>query len=190
MNRIIMIAALASLSACATAQGNKPWTLKECIDYAMANNISLKKKTLSKQTAHENTLQSKAQLLPSVSASTTQGMGFRPWPNESTGMVSNGTVQRSVDKLSYNGTYGVNANWTVWNGNKNRNTLKLNRMAEEQAVADSAITAKTIEEQITQLYVQILYTSEALTVNRQSYETSIANENRGKEMVSVGKVEG
>ena len=188
MNRIIMIAALASLSACATAQGNKPWTLKECIDYAMANNISLKKKTLSKQTAHENTLLSKAQLLPSVSASTTQGMGFRPWPNESTGMVSNGTVQRSVDKLSYNGTYGVNANWTVWNGNKNRNTLKLNRMAEEQAVADSAVTAKTIEEQITQLYVQILYTSEALTVNRQSYETSIVNENRGKEMVSVGKM--
>lgn len=114
-----MTTALASLSIVSSlAQSTKQWTLEECIDYAMANNISLKKKALDKQTAHENTLQAKAQLLPSVNASTTQGVGFRPWPNESMGMVSNGTVQRSVDKLSYNGTYGVNANWTVWNGNK------------------------------------------------------------------------
>lgn len=184
-----MTTALASLSIVSSlAQSTKQWTLEECIDYALANNISLKKKALDKQTAHENTLQAKAQLLPSVNASTTQGVGFRPWPNESMGMVSNGTVQRSVDKLSYNGTYGVNANWTVWNGNKNTNTLKLSKVAEEQAAADSAITAKTIEEQITQLYVQILYTNEALTVNKQSYEASLANENRGKEMVNVGKM--
>lgn len=184
-----MTTALASLSIVSSlAQSTKQWTLEECIDYAMANNISLKKKALDKQTAHENTLQAKAQLLPSVNASTTQGVGFRPWPNESMGMVSNGTVQRSVDKLSYNGTYGVNANWTVWNGNKSTNTLKLSKVAEEQAAADSAITAKTIEEQITQLYVQILYTNEALTVNKQSYEASLANENRGKEMVNVGKM--
>lgn len=183
-----MTTALASLSIVSSlAQSTKQWTLEECIDYAMANNISLKKKALDKQTAHENTLQAKAQLLPSVNASTTQGVGFRPWPNESMGMLSNGTVQRSVDKLSYNGTYGVNANWTVWNGNKSTNTLKLSKVAEEQAAADSAITAKTIEEQITQLYVQILYTNEALTVNKQSYEASLANENRGKEMVNVGK---
>ena len=123
-----MTTALVSLSIVSSfAQSTKQWTLEECIDYALANNISLKKKALDKQTAHENTLQAKAQLLPSVNASTTQGMGFRPWPNESMGMVSNGTVQRSVDKLSYNGTYGVNANWTVWNGNKNTNTLKLSR---------------------------------------------------------------
>lgn len=189
MNRIITTMTLATLSiAGAMAQDAQKWTLQQCVDYALANNISLKKKVLDKQTAHETTMQSKAALLPSVSASTTQALGFRPWPNENMGMVSNGTVQRSVDKLSYNGTYGVNANWTVWNGNKNLNTLKMNRILEEQADADSAITAKTIEEQITQLYVQILYTNEALTVNRQSLETSLANENRGREMVNVGKM--
>lgn len=188
MNKLFLSIALASMSVGVSAQTPHQWTLKECIDYAVANNISLKKKTLSKLSATEDVKQAKAQLLPSLSASTTQSMGFRPWPNESTGMVSNGTVQRSVDKLSYNGTYGINANWTVWNGNKNHNTLKLNRLAEEQAVADSAVTAKTIEEQITQLYVQILYTAEAIKVNKYSYEASLANENRGREMVKVGKM--
>lgn len=61
-----MTTALASLSIVSSlAQSTKQWTLEECIDYAMANNISLKKKALDKQTAHENTLQAKAQLLPS-----------------------------------------------------------------------------------------------------------------------------
>ena len=189
MNKIIMATALVSLSTTPVlAQESRTWTLQQCIDYALANNITLKKKVLDRQTAHETTLQSKAQLLPSVNASTTQGLGYRPWPNENMGMVSNGTVQRSVDKLSYNGTYGINANWTVWNGNKNRNTLKQSLVNEEQAVADSAITAKTIEEQITQIYVQILYTNEALDVNRQAYETSLANEQRGSEMVKIGKM--
>ena len=188
MNKLLFSIALAGITVTAPAQTARQWTLRDCIDYAIANNISLKKKSLSKLSAAEDVKQAKAQLLPSVSASTTQALGFRPWPNESTGMVSNGTVQRSVDKLSYNGTYGVNANWTVWNGNRNRNTLKLNRLVEEQAEADSAVTAKTIEEQITQLYVQIQYTAEAIKVNKYSYETSLANEKRGEEMVKVGKM--
>lgn len=179
---------LATLSTNVFCQSSRQWTLQECIDYAIANNISLKKKSLAKHSAEENVEQAKAQLLPSLNASTTQTLGFRPWPNETTSMVSNGTVQRSVDKWSYNGTYGINANWTVWNGNKNRNTLKLNKLTAEQAVSDSAITAKTIEEQITQLYVQILYTAEAIKVNKYSYDTSLANEKRGEEMVKVGKM--
>lgn len=53
MNKIIMTTALASLSIVSSlAQSTKQWTLEECIDYAMANNISLKKKALDKQTAH------------------------------------------------------------------------------------------------------------------------------------------
>lgn len=188
MNRLLISMVMATLSTNAFSQSAHKWTLQECIDYAIANNISLKQKSLSAKSATEDIKQAKAQLLPSLNASTTQSVGFRPWPNESTSMVSNGTVQRSVDKWSYNGTYGINANWTVWNGNKNNNTLKLSKLTAEQAVADSAITAKTIEEQITQLYVQIQYTAEAIKVNKYSYDASLANEKRGEEMVKVGKM--
>ena len=126
---------LATLSTNAFCQSSRQWTLQECIDYAIANNISLKKKSLAKQSAAEDVEQAKAQLMPSLNASTTQTLGFRPWPNETTSMVSNGTVQRSVDKWSYNGTYGINANWTVWNGNKNHNTLKLNKLQQNRRSA-------------------------------------------------------
>ena len=53
---------------------------------------------------------------------------------------------------------------------------------------DSAQTANTILEQIAQYYVQILYSTEAIKVNKASLETSQKNEERGKTMVGVGKM--
>lgn len=169
-------------------QAQQRWTLQECIDYALQNNISLKKTILTKQSATEDLLQSQAALLPSLSASTNQSLGYRPWTNSGISTVTNGTVSSSVSKSYYNGSYGLNASWTVWNGNRNRNQVKLNRLAEEQAELDSAYTANSIQEQIAQLYVQILYLNEAIVVNEQSLEASKKNEERGQEMVNVGKM--
>ena len=115
-------------------------------------------------------------------------VGWRPWINDQTTTVANGTLTNKISKTYYNGSYGVNANWTVWNGNKNRNTIKLNKLTEQKAELDSATTALQLKEQIASLYVQILYLTEAVSVNRQSLETSIKNEERGKTMLEVGKM--
>lgn len=166
----------------------RQWTLKECIDYALANNISIRKQVVSSKSAHEDVLQSKAELLPSLSASTSQNVTYRPFPETGSATVANGYVQQSIDKVYYNGSYSVDANWTVWNGNRNRNQVKLNELTEQQALVDSAIQANSIQEQILNLYIQILYSKEAIKVNQQSLETSKKNEDRGKEMVEVGKM--
>lgn len=171
-----------------TANAQQKWTLEDCINYAIENNISLKQSKLKKQTATETLKQSKAQLLPSLSASTSQGVGYRPWTNSGSITVTNGQVDTKVEKTYYNGSYNVNAQWTVWNGNQNRNQVKLNRVSEEQAELTAQETANTIQEKIAQLYVQILYQTEAIEVNRQSLETSKKNEERGKTMMEVGKM--
>lgn len=179
---------MAVLSVTITAAAQKKWTMQECIDYALQNNISLKKTVITRRSAAEDVRQSEAALLPSLSASTNQSVGFRPWTNSGVSTVTNGTVSTSVRKTYYNGSYGLNASWTVWNGNRNHNQLKINRLTEEQAELDSAYTANNIQEQIAQLYVQILYLSEAIAVNEQSLEASKMNEQRGQDMVDVGKM--
>ena len=166
----------------------KQWTLRECIDYALQNNISLQKNRLNKLSAQEDILQSKAALLPSLSASTSQNATFRPWLETGAATVANGYAVSSVDKLYFNGSYSLNGNWTVWNGNRNRNTVKLNELSALQAELDSATTANSIQEQIAQLYVQILYSTEAINVHKSSLETSKKNEQRGQEFVNVGKM--
>lgn len=166
----------------------REWTLQQCLDYAAKNNISLQKASITRQSSHEDYLQAKAARMPSLDASTSHGVVWKPFPEKNRYEVTNGTVQSSVDKVYYNGNYAVNFSWTVWDGNKLRNQVKLNSLTEQQAVADSATTAKNIQEQIMQLYIQILYAKEAVTINQSSLETSKKNEERAIEMQKVGSI--
>ena len=171
-----------------SASAQKCWSLQECIDYAMENNITLQKSKLQKSSATEDLKGSKAVLLPTFSASTNQTLGYQPWKDTGTAYVSNGTVNTKVDKTSYNGSYSVNGQWTVWNGNRNFNNIKRDRLAEEEAELSAQETANSIQERIAQLYAQILYLAENVTVNEQMLETSKKNEDRGREMLEVGKM--
>lgn len=166
----------------------KQWSLRDCIDYALANNIQLQKAKIKEYSALEDVKQSQAALLPSLNLSTSQNVNYTPWPQQGRATVADGYVQSSVDKFYYNGSYSLSGNWTVWNGNKNRNNVKLNKVAAEQARLDSATTANNVLEQIAQLYVQILYSNEAIAVTKESLKTSQTNEQRGKTMVEVGKM--
>lgn len=172
----------------ATAFGQRRWTLQECLDYAMANNLSLRKSQLSKQSATEDLKGAKGAQLPTLSGSTNQSLGYKPWRNTGMTTVTNGTVNTKVDKTYYNGSYALNAQWTVWNGNKKTNTVKLNTLAEEKAELAVEETANSIQERIAQLYTQILYLTEDVKVEEQMLETSKKNEERGREMVEVGKM--
>ena len=154
----------------------KQWTLEDCINYAMQNNIDLQQIRLTQKSAAEDVKQSKAALLPTVTASTNQGVNYDPWDDLVT------------DKVSYNGTYTVNAQWTVWNGGQNTNQLKLNKLKEQDSELTVLESSNSVQEAIAKLYVQILYQKEAIEVNRQSLETSKKNEERGQQMVEVGQM--
>lgn len=164
----------------------KQWTLKECINYALENNISLQKTQIKKASANEDYLQSKAALLPSLSASSNQNVSYTPWVTS--GISGEGFTKSSVDKVYYNGSYSVMGNYVIWNGNKNRNQVKLNKLTYEAAALDSATQAQNLQEQIATLYIQICYSTEAIKVNLESYKSSQENENRGKEFVKNGKM--
>lgn len=166
----------------------RQWTLRQCIDYALENNISLQKTRLQRLSSMEDVKQSQAALLPSLNFGTTQNMTYNPWPQTGRAVVAGDQVQTSVDKIYYNGSYSLNANWTVWNGNANRNTIKANKIAAEKAALDSATTANSIQEKIAQLYVQILYSIDAKKVNESILATSKTNEQRGMEFVQQKKM--
>lgn len=185
--KLSLLLSVMLLLTAADAEARK-WTLAECIDYALKNNITLQKLLIAKQSATEDVLFSKAALQPTLSAQTTQTGGVQPFVTSERSAIANGYVESSVDKFYYNGSYSLNFNWTVWNGNRNRNQIKLDQLAEKQADLEAEATANSIQEQIAQLYVQILYSAEAIDVSRQSLATSTKNEERGKVMVEVGQM--
>lgn len=187
MREILMSAGMALLATLpVTAQ--KQWTLRECIDYAMEHNIQLQQNNLQKESSAEDVKQSKAQLLPSVAFSTAQNINYRPYPEGGVASVTNGYVDSKVNTTTYNGNYNVGANWTVWNGSKNTNTIKQNELTERQAELEAQTTANSLQEQIAQLYVQILYNTESINVYQQILDISKANLKRGQEMMEQGTI--
>ena len=187
MNKKHLLTTLSLMLAGGVAWGQKAWTLQECLDYAVANNLQLQKARITAASAHEDVLQSQSALFPSVSFSTNQNVSWRPFA-ESTINLTNGSMTTSRKTVSYNGSYGINANWTVWNGNRNTNNVKQNRLSEQMAELDVAQQANSIQEQIAQLYVQILYETEAVKVCKEIIKASELQRDRAQVMVEVGSL--
>ncbi|MCR5820797.1 MAG: TolC family protein [Bacteroidaceae bacterium] len=163
------------------------WTLQECLDYAETHNIQVQKNRISQQEGEQSLQQAKAALFPSLSFSMSQSLGYRPF-QESTNMVQNGIVTKTANKLTENGSYGLNANWTVWDGGINRKTIEAQKVQNKILEQQTRQTLNTIQEQIAQLYVQILYTTEAQKVNQQLQETAQRQYDRGLERLKVGDI--
>ncbi|MBR6036349.1 MAG: TolC family protein [Bacteroidaceae bacterium] len=187
MNKKHLLTTLSILLAGTAAWGQKVWTLQECLNYALANNIQLQQKRITAASDHEDVLQSQSALFPSVSFSTNQNASWRPFA-ETTINLAGGTMTTNRNSVSYNGSYGINANWTVWNGNRNINTIKQNKLTEKIAELGIDQQANTIQEQIAQLYVQILYETEAVKVCREIIKSSMMQRDRAKTMVEVGSL--
>lgn len=178
--KILFTLALLPLSAMA-----QTWTLKQCLDHAAEHNITVQKNRLSELDAEEQLKQKKATLFPTLSFSMSQSLGYRPF-QESTVMVQNGMATSTDNRLTENGSYGLNANWTVWDGGINRKNIEAQRVQNELTAVQTEQSLKGIQEQIAQLYVQILYTTEAKSVNEQLAETAKQQLERGQERLKVG----
>lgn len=187
MNKKNLLTLLSLLLGGSLAYGQKAWTLQECLDYALANNIQIQQKKIAVASDHEDVLQSQSSLFPSVSFSTNQNVAWRPFA-ASTINLTNGSMTTNSNKVSYNGSYGINANWTVWNGGRNTNTVKQNKLSEQMAELEVEQQANSIQEQIAQLYVQILYETEAVRVCEEIVKASELQRDRAQTMVEVGQL--
>lgn len=163
------------------------WDLQKCIDYALQQNITIRKNRLNAQSAEVDVKTAKASLFPSLSASVSQRIVNRP--NSETNTIINGdNITSSQSKTSYNGSYGIDANWTLYNGSKRLNTLKQQRLNNRIAELSVAQSENSIEESITQVYVQILYAAEAVKVNESTLEVSKAEYERAQALFAAGSI--
>lgn len=186
MRKLILLL-LGGFMASTSLHAQKEWTLQECIDYALANNIQINQSKITRAQNQLDVHQSKAALFPSLSFSTNQNGSWRPF-SESTVNLSNGTMTTTRNTTSYNGSYGLNANMTLWNGGRNTKNIKQSELTRDMSDLDIKQNENSIQEQITQLFVQILYETEAVQVNESILEGSIQQRDRAKVMVEVGSL--
>jgi outer membrane protein len=105
-----------SVQTAAQSEMNLPaqWDLQSCIDYALQQNITIRKNRVNAESTQIDVKTAKATLFPSLSFSTSQNMVNRPY-QESSRTISGSEVIETTSKTSYNGNYGLNASWTIYN---------------------------------------------------------------------------
>lgn len=175
--RKLLIGCIALLG-CQIAAGQdslKRWTLQGCLDYALVNNIQLQQGRNDYLSGVEDTKEAKSALLPSLTASTTQGYTNYPSSN-------------ALDRNSYTGTYGLNAGMTLYGGGKLRTAVKQQHVQNRIDALSVSEAENDIRIAIVQAYMQVLYAAEAVDVAASTAASSRAQRDRAEEMLKAGSI--
>lgn len=176
------------LMLCAgAASAQQTWTLQDCLNYALKHNIQVQKNRISEERGEVNLWQDRGTLFPSLSFSTGHSVGYRPF-TEVINVVQGDQVTSTRSNVTYQGSYGLNANVTLWNGGINYKNIKEQELQNRITALATKQSELTIQEQIAQLYVQIMYTKEAKKVNELLLSTAQSQYDRGVEMMKQGQM--
>lgn len=161
-------------------QAQQIWSLEDCIDYALNNNISLKQSELNIELNKNEYFQSKMELLPSVNISNSfnnnRGRYINPFTNEFDEEVS------SSLNLSYN------SNFSLFNGFKNINQIKKAANESLKSIYDLESAQNDLISSIALSYLQILFNEELYQTSKSQLDLTKNQENRIKTLVEAGSI--
>lgn len=150
------------------------WTYSDCVEYAREHNISLQKSRLTEESSEYSLEESKAQWQPTLDFATSHSVSNYPW--------SEGT------KNSYNSSYGLNAGWTVWNGGLRENSIKQSKLRTEINRLTTGDMMRTLETDLLQVYINILYAKESVRIYEEAAKVSLAQSERARQLMEAGKI--
>ena len=170
---LLLLAVLISFSAFS----QKKWTLKECVDYALEHNISIKQNKLNIESQQQEIISSKGNFLPDLSASTSTFLNSGLSPN------INGVLSQTNNlSTSFNlGTRGI-----IFNGFRNLNSYKQAKLGAKSSQLALEVIQDNISLNVVNAYLNILFAKENLAVAAAQYTISKKQILRAKEQYKAG----
>ncbi|MGS2727390.1 TolC family protein [Psychroserpens sp. BH13MA-6] len=178
MKKIVSIFILiASLSSYAQ---NKKWTLIECVQYALDNNISVKQSALDYETAEIDKLTAVGNFLPSLNAS--GGV------SENTGLSFNPVTNNAQTTTFLSVTGRVNVGYTLFDGLRNYRTLQraeISRLASQYRLDKMKDDISLF---VANGYLQVIQNKANLEVLKSQNEVTQEQIDRTQQLVDAGSL--
>ncbi|MBR5674326.1 MAG: TolC family protein [Muribaculaceae bacterium] len=174
-------------AAVPVAYQEKPftWTLQDCIDWAKQQNITIQRNKVNVRSLALDLENARNNRLPTVNFSSNQQVGYRPFQETHSSVIGSEVISSS-NRTSYSGSYGVNASMSLYDGGQIKNNIKLAEINSQIAELNVLASELSIEEQITQLYVQILYSQDAVTQDDELIALGQVQLDRAKALKKAG----
>lgn len=163
------------LALALTAQ---PWSLQECIDWALEHNLTVASKKLSEETAAINRNTAEMAWLPNLNASVSENVNF------GRGIGGNNTY---VSGNSASTGFTLSSSMTLFDGLATPNRIKLSRLNLDAATEDLEKARDDIRVAVAKAYVQILYNYEIQDVAALQVSIDSLQAERLEGMMSVGR---
>ena len=177
MKKIVLSFIICQLSF-SSAVAQKQWSLRECCNYAVEHNISIKEQENKCRQQELSLSTARNSRLPELTGSGSQSFSFgRGLPSDNTYTNTN----------TSNTSFGLNTSIPLFTGFQIPNEIKLNQLNLEAATADLEKAKDDIRMQVAKAYVQILYDMEIADVANRQIEIDSAQVARLEAFVKNGK---
>ena len=157
---------------------DRPWTLQECIGYALDHNLNVQQSALQVQQREIDLNTAMNNRLPGVSAGASQNFSF------GRGLTADNTY---ANTNTTNTSLSLGADMTLFNGLRLRNNILLSKLNLEAATADLEKARDDIRVAVAQAYVQILYNREIADVAARQVEIDEQQVERLEARLANGK---
>jgi outer membrane protein len=157
----------------------KKWTLEDCINYAVANNLGLKRQILQSETAEANFLKSRMDVLPSLNLGSDARIGFGRSIDPVTNLI---TFKQNISN-----SYSLNSNFQLFNGFTTLNTISANKFMLKAGLESEKVVRNTLIINILGQYYQVLYTYGLENASKLQLDLSEKQHYRILKMVETGR---
>ena len=178
MKKISILVLFAAILSQPILAQTKQWSLRECCDYAVEHNISIKQQENSRRQQELQLSTAKNSRLPDLNVSASQNFSFGRGLTAANTYSNTNTSSTSLQ---------LGTSMPIFTGFRIPNQIKLNQLNLEAATADLEKAKNDIQMQVAQAYVQILYDMEIADVAHRQIDIDSAQVVRLQAFVDNGK---
>jgi outer membrane protein len=176
-NLLSLFLGIVLLSAGYIGAAQETWSLQKCVDYAMENNIQIKRQALNTNYSQNQVNQAKSDRLPNLNAGASNNYSFGRSLN-----VQNTYEDRNSTQLS---GY-ISSNLTLFNGFILQNTIEQRELDLQATVQDLQKAKDDIALNVAASYLEILFAEELVLVSQAQTEVTQQQIDRTKQLVDAG----
>ena len=177
---ILLLAAALSAGVSARAQQG-PWSLADCIEYALEHNLTVQQSELTVELREVDLNTAQGRRLPGFRASASENLSF------GRGLTADNTYSNSNTTST---SFSLGGDLPIFQGFDIVNGIKLSKLNLASATADLEKARDDIRVAVAQAFVQILYNQELLSVAHKQAEHDAELLEQVRERLSAGKVSG
>jgi len=180
MKKIILMSICLISMHSGIAQEKKIWTLRELIDYAISNNLTVKRTTYGVESNEINALQSKMAMLPSLNANGNYGWNW--------GRTIDPTTNNFTENKVKSSNLGANSSLLLWNGFRLFYNMKQSELDLMAANEDLLRARNDVILGVITFYLNVVFNKELYNVAQLQLRSTQEQLDRTRKLVDAGSV--